>query len=334
MRYFKKTYLILLTLLLSNIVFAQKNVSIETEVDKNEITIGDLINYSFTITASEDAEIKTPPLGINLGMFEIRDYKMHDPEKDNGTWIFKSEYTITTYDTGSYKIPSLPILYKFPSDTAENILYTDAVNIKVISVKPSEAEDILDIKDPLDLKQKLRTIFIIAALFFILILGSAIYYYFRKKKGKDLLKIFKEPELPPDEKAIKELNELAESGLLEEGKIKEYYIRLSEIVREYFEGRFFFPSLEKTTYETIQGLEENEVKKDVVNLSEKFLVNADIVKFAKHIPAEKEIEKDFRLAEKIIERTRLYYKAEEIKTENLEKVETEKTEEIRTEDNE
>ena len=313
--------------LFSAAAFGQGNVSVKTEVDKNEITIGDLINYSFTITASQDAEVKTPPLGINLGMFEIRDYEIHDPEKENGNWIFKSEYTITTYDTGNYEIPTLPILYKFPTDTADHILYTDAVKVRVRSVKPSEAEDILDIKAPLEFVKKYKTLIIIGAVvLLLLILGVSGYIYYRKKKGKDLFKIFKEPEIPPDEKALKALQELKESDLIETGQVKKYYIRLSEIVRTYFEGRYFFPSLEKTTDETIDGLVNNEVENEIIDISRQLLENSDLVKFAKHLPEQKDIESDFLLAESIVDKTKITYSIPEKKEEIEEPVAVENTE--------
>jgi len=305
--------LIITLLILASVVnvFSQGNVSVKTEVDKTEITIGDLINYSFTVTATKDAEIKMPPSGINLGMFEIRDYKIYDPAKKANSIIYKSTYTITTYDTGSYKIPSLPILYKFPSDTADKVLYTDPVEIRINSVKPSEAKDIRDIKPPLDFKRRYRNlILMIIAIVLIVILVILAYIFFRKRKGKDIFSIFKEPELPPDEKAIKELQELEKSNLIKEGKLKEYYIILSNIIRKYFEGRYFFPSLEKTTMETLENLEKYEVQREVIEKTRRLLEDSDFVKFAKYRPSEQEIMEDFNLAKDIIEQTRLVFEAQ------------------------
>ena len=52
---------------------ARGQLSIQTEVDRDRITIGDRITYTVTITRDPELEIVTPGLAANLGQFEIKD---------------------------------------------------------------------------------------------------------------------------------------------------------------------------------------------------------------------------------------------------------------------
>src|SRR5690606_17959327 len=61
---------------------------------------------------------------------------------------------------------------------------------------------------------------------------------FRKKPEKELL---------PHEKAFKRLNEIRDEKLIEKGHHKEFFFRISEIMREYLYLRFEIPALESLT---------------------------------------------------------------------------------------
>jgi hypothetical protein len=107
-------------------------------------------------------------------------------------------------------------------------------------------------------------------------------YYQKKKSGK----VIEKPVIiiPPYDKAIAKLNELDEKKLWQDGMTKEYHSEVTGIVRDYFEDRFDFNSLEMTTKETIENLKIKDVNEKVIVTTEEFLANADMVKFAKFEP--------------------------------------------------
>ncbi len=49
-------------------------VSVNSSVDGAKITVGDPIAYTLTVTREESVKVELPPVGVNLGGFEIRDY--------------------------------------------------------------------------------------------------------------------------------------------------------------------------------------------------------------------------------------------------------------------
>ncbi len=107
------------------------------------------------------------------------------------------------------------------------------------------------------------------------------------------------PLPPPDEVALKSLKKLAldwKKGVLEE---KEYYFRLSAIVRVYMEGIRPFPAAELTTEEITARIREEPDREALIILRE-----ADLVKFAGKQPTESAREEHYRAAGKYVDTTR------------------------------
>ena len=85
------------------------------------------------------------------------------------------------------------------------------------------------------------------------------------------------------------LNHLFDSDFLRRGKIKEYYLRLSEILRIYFERRFQILAIESTTYEIIRALRQKSIEPELIRKIAEVLEAADLAKFAKWIPEPSQI---------------------------------------------
>ena len=85
--------------------------------------------------------------------------------------------------------------------------------------------------------------------------------------------------------AFRDLEMLQSEKLWQNGETKKYYIRLTEIIRQYLENRFGVNSLEMTTSETLDAMVRTGFKKDgSYILLRSVLTGADLVKFAKYKP--------------------------------------------------
>jgi len=285
----------------------EKEISISSVVDRSIITIGDLIKYTLTITRNENLEIETLGLAANLGMFEIRDYQVFEPEKNEDNIIEKFEYTITTFDTGSYVIPPYPLAYYEPPDTSFQIIMSEPIAIRVESVKPSEATDIRDIKPQLTIARSWRKVILYSAIGLgVLILVFFIWYYIhRKRAGKGLLPERKKPIRPAHEVALESLKNLESGTLLSEGKIKKYFTALSDIIRIYFEGRYFINATEMTTSQILEALTETNTDAETIQIVGEFLQMCDLIKFAKYIPEPREIVDTTGYAYTIVQNTKI-----------------------------
>lgn len=294
-------------LLLAFCLFAQESpVTVESRIDKSMITIGDTVRYHVRLTRAENVKVQWPALGANLGAFEIRDYDKPDPRKAKGRIVEEISYTISTFDTGRFEIPPLTIAYQTPPDTSWRQLPTEELEIYVASMRPSQDGDIRDIKSPWELPRDWKMIALAAGIgALVLLLAGIGYYFWRKRQGKNLLPAKREPARPAHEIALEALRRLRESDLLATGKIKEYYVALSEIVRRYIEGRYFVPALELTTGELMGNLQTVTLETSAKEKLRDLLESSDLVKFAKYAPAPEEHERAFMQAEAFVETTKL-----------------------------
>ncbi|MBC8185531.1 hypothetical protein H8E88_30970 [candidate division KSB1 bacterium] len=322
--------LLILFVFVNGLNASNGKILLEAKVDRTNIKIGDLINYSIIVTRDKDIKIEMPDLGANLGAFEIHDYEDLEPEKKNGEVVQLRHYIISTYDIGDYEIQPVTVHYSLPNDTLWKELTTESIKITVESLKPSEEGDIRDIKAPLEiLKDWWLTIRFIIAGVIIVLIGILIYIlYKRRKEGKSLIPRREKPKLPPHIIALDELKKLMDDNLLEKREIKQYYIRLSEIIRNYIEDRFFIVALEMTTFQLIGIMKENQVEDEIVQLVEKFLMNCDMVKFAKYIPRKKENKSTTELAYKIIEDTKIELEPEPDNGEDAENLNPENVDDV------
>lgn len=287
----------------------QQSVVVSSTVDKSKIAIGDLITYSVEVTHDPAVQVEMPELGVHLGAFEIRDYSDQEPVNSKGKVIHRVSYIISTFDVGEFEIPPVAIYYHLPDDSTRHEIKTQKIGITVESMKPSEAGDIRDIKGPLGLPGSYRNIIIWGslALALLALLGISYYIWHRRRAGKGILPQKVEPPRPAHEIALQELDKLKASSLLQEGKFKQYYIEMSDIIRRYIEGRYFIVALELTTTDLLDDLKTSDVEGKNIELIHEFLSVCDMVKFAKYKPGKSENEQNLNKAYDLVEQTKLIY---------------------------
>lgn len=206
----------------------------------------------------------------------------------------------------------MPVYFKTKGDTVISFIKTNSVFIKVRPVKVDVKEDIKDVKEPLRIPLDWKWI-VFWILIGIIILAAAYYFYQRYQKRKAeyvpekiIIKI------PPHVAALNSLRALREKQLWQKGMIKEYHSEITEIIRRYFEERFNLPALEMTSGETIDELLKKRGTQTIINDTQNFLSNADLVKFAKYQPLASVNEEMMKQAEEIVKKT----KSEETETVN------------------
>ena len=284
-------------------------IEINSSVDTSRITIGDRIKYEITIDYSDSFAIEHPGAGINLGQFEIKDYKIYDPEEKENRIIQKYEYIISVFDTGSFTIPPFPIAY-FPKDSMQNykIIEASAINIYVESILGEGEQELKDVKSPIYIP--FDYVLLISILSIILLLGLGGYFgyrFYKIKKEKGYLIKPPKPAKPAHEIALESYKSLEEKKLISQGLIKQYYTECSEILRKYLEDRYFIIALEETTREILWDMKSQEIENVQFENLKQILELSDFVKFAKHIPSEDENSAIIRKCIEFVEETKLIF---------------------------
>ncbi|MBI5208924.1 MAG: hypothetical protein HY927_03015 [Elusimicrobia bacterium] len=89
---------------------------------------------------------------------------------------------------------------------------------------------------------------------------------------------------PPHVIAEAELAWLDGSGLWESGRYKEFYNRLTDILRQYFDRRFAVPAMKLTTTELIRHMRRVDIDRGASQSIKTVFERADLVKFARWTP--------------------------------------------------
>ncbi len=234
----------------------------------------------------------------------LRYLKADTSEISGGRVEIKQDILLQSFDSGVYRLN--PILYVAGKDTI-------ASNRLVLKVYPADVDSLETIHDYADISDIDRNFidylpdFVVNyglwILALILVLGGGYYAYYIFSKKKIFAPAAEKP-VPPYEKAISALNRLNSEKLCENGQEKEYYTRLTDILRAYLQGRFGINAMEMTSTEirnTIDANKETRLSRENMNL---VLEIADFVKFAKVRPLPDDNVKAFNSAMQFVEDTK------------------------------
>jgi len=167
------------------------------------------------------------------------------------------------------------------------------------------ADGLRDIKPPVFFGSgRVPFIKILTIIILLAALTALALYLYRKfiKRGEGEAAV---PVKPPHVKAYEALEALKARGLISAGRIKEYYVELSNIVRYYIEERFTIKAPEMTTEEFLFALKDSgTLSGSHKKVLKEFLTMCDIVKFARYGPAEEEIKDNFNSAWHFVDETK------------------------------
>jgi hypothetical protein len=189
------------------------------------------------------------------------------------------EWIIAVYDTGFARVPPIPVIMR--SARGDDTSWTNDIPLRIEGVIDSTG--MAPIKpinyEPVRFSDYVPYLIGLAVII-ALVLGG-FWWRRRPKKEKEVLII--EEIIPPHEIALEALRKLEQKGLWQEGKIKDYHMQLSHILRAYLEERYGVAALESTTSEVRQMLEpllSTEHFNDMIPMME----IEDLIKFAKAQP--------------------------------------------------
>lgn len=260
-------------------------VTVEAKIDSLQILIGEQAKIQLQIAMDSKQKASFPLLGDTLVRgVEIVETSKIDTQylNDNQRMLLTQEYTITSFDSALYYLPPLSVtvddkqyksralalkVYSIPVDTLNPDHFFGQ---KTIMKAPFAWEDWRGI--------------IGLSLLSIPLLILLIYLLIRIRDNKPIIRKVKvEPKLPPHVLAMKHIEKVKEEKVGLKDQPKEYYTKLTDIIRTYIKDRFGFNALEMTSSEIIDELMEVKEKENLDELRS-LLQTADLVKFAKHNP--------------------------------------------------
>jgi hypothetical protein len=223
---------------------------------------------------------------VSLDMVEA--YKIDTAySSDKKETILSQKLRVTSFDTGMHVVGAIPFYQRTnKGDTMGLLAVTQEFLYSVMTVPVDTTKAIKDIKGTMGIPWTFRELlpYIGLGLLLVAVIAGIIYYIRRRRKNKPFIVLPAKPGIPPHVVALEDLEKLRKAQLWQNGRVKEYYTALTDILRTYMEQRFQFNALEMTTYEILEHLRgdvlasaNSEALRDVLEL-------ADLVKFAKENP--------------------------------------------------
>ena len=296
---FNSTHHIILAgiILLMAVVFAyadedlpESPINFSVSISKDTLTIGDDFTVSLTADYPEELDLSQPVIKAAQSSFILKSEPVVETKTRANRKYDEYTFKLSVFETGELEIPIFEFFW-YDEDDNQHTAVSPSEKIFVSSILPADTAG-LDIKDiigpkPLPLRWWLYVLIGLVAAAVII----AVYLLYRRKmKG---MVIPEAPPEPPYDIAIRNLIQLKDKNLPAKGKIKQYYIELSDIIRHYIQGRFDIVAVEATTYELKRVLKHPELPRDKSVEALSLLSRSDMVKFAKHIPDIENIDGDY-----------------------------------------
>lgn len=281
----------------------QAPVRITTTVAPKDVTIGTPFRYTIRIESDPGFEVAVPLLADRLGEYAIVDFGHRDPVTDpDGTRVVEHWYDLVAYETGSRFVPGVPVAYKPAHAEPATVEAPKAlVNVESLITRAGGADDIPAIREAVPIAAPgPRLWWLLAGAAVAASVGYLVYRWWWRHGAKTA-----GVTRSPHEIALEALQALRAEQLVEQGLHERYYVALSDIVRRYVEARFGLHAPEMTTDEFLAAAQRS---RDLIaahrSALQEFLVEADLVKFARHVPSREREERAWSAAHGFVAETR------------------------------
>lgn len=282
-----------------------QSLKVTAELDSVLMTQGYRTDLHVRVLGPADARtIDWPEAGGQLGGIDVT--AVSHKSEDLGNGRRETVYTITLqpFDPDTVTLPALRVVSG--RDTA-------ASRELVLKVLPAELDSLKDIhpmestvaypRKWYDWIPQPITDYWMWILLGLGVVAAAIAAWLYFRRGGTMT-VLRKRAIPPYELAISRLNRLREKRLTETGQEKAYYTELTDILRQYLDGRFGINAMEMSSTEIMNTLRHNEATRLSADRMKAVLEVADFVKFARMRPLPDDNVKAYQSAIAFVEDTK------------------------------
>jgi hypothetical protein len=262
-------------------------VKLLVRVSPREPRLSDLVEMDVRVESQPDVEIKPPAFGQAVGDFLIRDYSERPPEAAAKN-VRRFHYQLEPTQAGKHLIRSVSIEFVDKRPNSERrgepvLVETDPLEVNVTSEFGEGAPSLANLEPmvPPQPVPQTSTIGWLVGLGAAVVLAIVSVVALRRRKRRPI-----EPRRKtPEEIAQAALALLLAANLPSRGLVKEFYLRLTGIVRQYVEDTTGIRAPEQTTEEFLRDMRSRAAfpPERSAQLAE-FLEAADLIKYAGQQP--------------------------------------------------
>jgi hypothetical protein len=249
-----------------------------------------------TVTAPREVEIKPPTFGDAVGDFLVLNYRDRSPEvaSDSDSQTRQFQYQLEPVSSGTHLIRSVAIEFTDNRESSEAkgktaFIESEPIELQVSTQLGDQTPDLANLEpmvDPVAIESPMKIWSILGALSTALIAAIA---WIRRRRARQVET--QVPQPTPEEIAQNALSQLLAEDLPGKGLFKDFYVRLTGIVRGYIEDTTGIKAPEQTTEEFLREIRSKPIfsVERSMRLAE-FLEAADQVKYAGQQPGPDQIE--------------------------------------------
>lgn len=283
-------------------------VTMVVRVTPKEPKLSDLVEMDVTVDSREGVEVKPPAFGQAVGDFLIRDYTERPPEPGEAHRRH-FHYQLEPTHAGKHLIRAISVEFTDNRDKSERrgaatLIESEPLEVNVTSEWGDETPDLAKLEPMVPPQQvsQARTAWWMVGAALALLAAFGLILASRRRKRKPV-----EPKRrSPEEIAHEALAQLLAEDLPGQGLVKEFYLRLTGIVRRYVEDTTGIHAPEQTTEEFLRDMRSRNAfpPERSARLAE-FLEAADLVKYAGQQPGGDQIEQAISRAQEFVNLTPL-----------------------------
>ena len=273
--------------------------------DKGEVRLGEPFAYEIEIRHAPDERYDLPG-ALDLKPFQASGAACRrEPGKSADEVVTRCSMRLSLFDTGEHDIPDLTLVAHTPG--GERLLAVPGARVTGVGMlDPSATARELELRDlapPIPIMVPSYRLVAWAAGVLggaaLLALGAWLWRRWHRDQDDPLA-----PGLLPHERFLRLLDGLESEGLPRQGRGRELFFRLSEMVREYVGAIQGFSALDLTTEEILGELAQRAPLRFDRDAFAQFSRQSDLVKFARHEPAEAECAEATTFARTLLAQTR------------------------------
>ncbi len=292
----KKLIASCLLIIQSALLYGQ-SATFTSSADTNRILIGEQIVVKLKANLPQGAQFTWPVYADTVKGLELVEQGKLDTTTSGENLELTQKLTITSFDSGYVAFPPMELLLSGKRLSAPAI----AIEVGMPQLQPEQ--DIYDIKEPLEAPFDWLPILLWILGAVLIVIGIIVFIQWLKNRQKQE-KLTPEQKLTPYEFAMWQLQEIEKEQLWQAGKVKEYYSRITDVVRLYMERQMRINAMESTADEVIQKMNGLGLPEDLNRRSAELFRLSAMVKYAKKQPGREEHEAAMHTVKAFLEYTR------------------------------
>ena len=280
-------------------------VRMVVRLSPKEPRLSDMVEMEVVVEAEQGVEVNPPPFGKAVGDFLVRDYTQKPAVTTDNKCVRRFLYQLEPAHAGRHLIRSITIEFtdKRADTEAKNepvLLESEPIEIVVTSELGDKTPNLADLA-PMHAPMPLPPSPVWRWLLVVLGLGAAVagaLIWRRRMRQNAAAGVVRRS---PEETANAEMRGLLAENLHGKGEFKEFYVRLTAIVRRYIEATTGIRAPEQTTEEFLRDIRERQVfPSERAAQFAQFLEAADMVKYAAMQPGTRQVEEAIARAQEFV----------------------------------